>query len=72
MIIGQGLRLALAGLAIGIVASLVLTRLLVTFADLLYGVKSNDPLYIFSVFTLLQLLLFWHVTSRSPCNARRP
>jgi predicted permease len=53
MIISQGLRLALAGLAIGIVASLVLTRLLVTFADLLYGVKSNDPLTFFAVSTLL-------------------
>jgi putative ABC transport system permease protein len=53
MIIGQGLRLALAGLVIGAVAALVLTRLLVTFADLLYGVKSSDPLTFIAVSTLL-------------------
>jgi predicted permease len=53
MIIGQGLRLALAGLAIGIVAALVLVHLLVTFADLLYGVKSSDPLTFIAVSILL-------------------
>ncbi len=53
MILGQGLRLALTGLAIGAVAALALTRLLVTFADLLYGVKSNDPLTFVVVSTLL-------------------
>ena len=50
MIIGQGLRLALAGLVIGIAAALVLTRLL---ANLLYGVKSSDPLTFIAVSTLL-------------------
>ena len=53
MIVGQGLRLALAGLVIGAVASLALTRLLVTFSDLLYGVKSNDPLTFILVSALL-------------------
>ena len=53
MIIGQGLRLALAGLVIGIVAALVLTRLLAAFVNLLYGVKSSDPLTFFAVSTLL-------------------
>lgn len=53
MIIGQGLRLALAGLVIGAVAALVLTRLLVTFANLLYRVKSSDPLTFIAVSTLL-------------------
>jgi predicted permease len=53
MIIGQGLRLALTGLVIGAVAALVLTRLLVTFANLLYGVKSSDPLTFIVVSTLL-------------------
>jgi predicted permease len=53
MVIGQGLRLALTGLSIGAVAALVLTRLLVTFAHLLYGVKSSDPLTFIVVSTLL-------------------
>jgi predicted permease len=53
MVIAQGLRLALAGLVIGAGAALVLTRLLVTFANLLYGVKASDPLTFIAVSTLL-------------------
>jgi ABC-type antimicrobial peptide transport system permease subunit len=53
MIIGQGLRLALAGLVIGILAALVLTRLLVTFASLLYGVRPSDPVTFVAVSTVL-------------------
>jgi predicted permease len=53
MVIAQGLRLALAGLAIGAGVALVLTRLLVTFANLLYGVKASDPLTFIAVSTLL-------------------
>ena len=53
MIIAQGLRLALAGLVIGAGAALVLTRVLVTFANLLYGVKASDPLTFIAVSTLL-------------------
>jgi len=40
MIVGQGLKLALAGVAIGIGASLALTRLM---ASLLFGVSAGDP-----------------------------
>jgi predicted permease len=43
MIVGHGLRLALAGLAIGAAAALILTRMLSSFSQLLYGVRSNDP-----------------------------
>ncbi|MGC1657459.1 MAG: FtsX-like permease family protein, partial [Candidatus Acidiferrales bacterium] len=43
MIIGQGLRLALAGLAMGIAAAAILTRLLSSFTNLLYGVRVGDP-----------------------------
>jgi ABC-type antimicrobial peptide transport system permease subunit len=43
MIVGHGLRLAFAGLAIGAAAALILTRMLSSFSQLLYGVRSNDP-----------------------------
>ena len=44
MVIGQGLRLGLFGLAIGTVVALLLTRLLGSFSHLLYGVRASDPL----------------------------
>lgn len=43
MIIGQGVRLALAGLSIGVVAALILVRVLSSFSALLYGVPADDP-----------------------------
>jgi predicted permease len=43
MVIGQGLRLALVGVAIGVLAALILTRLLSSFSRLLYGVGASDP-----------------------------
>jgi putative ABC transport system permease protein len=45
MIVGQGMRLTLLGVVIGVIASLALTRLLAT---LLFGVHATDPI-IFSV-----------------------
>ncbi len=53
MVVEQGLRVALAGLAIGTVAALFLTRLLSSFSQLLYGVGSNDP----ATFIVVALLL---------------
>jgi putative ABC transport system permease protein len=43
-VIGQGIRLALLGVAIGAVAALVLARVLSTFSRLLYRVRVTDPL----------------------------
>ena len=43
MVIGQSLRLALTGVAIGAVAAFSLARLLSSFR-LLYGVRASDPL----------------------------
>ncbi|MGB9447340.1 MAG: ABC transporter permease [Candidatus Acidiferrum sp.] len=50
LIMGQGTRLALSGVAIGIVAALGLTRLM---ANLLFGVRSTDPL----TFTVVAITL---------------
>jgi putative ABC transport system permease protein len=50
MVIGEGLRPALAGVAIGIVGALRLTRLL---SSLLYGVRPADPL----TFAVVSLIL---------------
>jgi putative ABC transport system permease protein len=53
MVIGQSLRLALAGLAIGVAAALILTRLLSSFSDLLYGVRASDPVTFVTVSIVL-------------------
>jgi predicted permease len=50
MVVWQGMRLALIGIAIGVAASFGLTRLM---TSLLYGVPSRDPV----VFTMVPLLL---------------
>jgi predicted permease len=52
LVMGQSLRLVLAGLAIGIAAALVLSRALSTF---LYGVSARDPLTFAVVVALLVL-----------------
>ncbi len=41
LVLGEGMRLAVVGAAVGIVAALALTRLLV---GMLYGVSAHDPL----------------------------
>jgi putative ABC transport system permease protein len=51
LVLGQGLRLMLVGVASGLVGALALTRLL---ESLLFGVSATDPL-IFAVVTLLLL-----------------
>ncbi len=50
MVLRQGLRLTLAGLAVGIVAAFTLTRII---SNLLYGVSPTDPLTFVGVSLLL-------------------
>jgi len=53
MVVGQGVSLAFAGLAIGVTAALILTRLLSSFSHLLYGVGASDPATLVSVSAVL-------------------
>jgi putative ABC transport system permease protein len=53
MVLGQGMKLVAAGVAIGLAASLALTRLM---TSLLYDVKPTDPLTYAAVATLLILI----------------
>jgi ABC-type antimicrobial peptide transport system permease subunit len=53
MIIGQGIKLVLIGVAIGLAAALGLTRFL---SGLLYGVKPGDPATLVAVSALLMAI----------------
>jgi putative ABC transport system permease protein len=50
MVLRQGMKMAVAGIAVGVLAGLALTRLM---ASMLYDVKSNDP----TTFLIVALLL---------------
>jgi predicted lysophospholipase L1 biosynthesis ABC-type transport system permease subunit len=43
MVIGQGLRLTVAGVAVGVIATVFLGRLASSFSQLLYGVSITNP-----------------------------
>jgi putative ABC transport system permease protein len=64
LVLGQGTRLTLLGVGLGIVAALVVTRLMAT---LLYGVSVTDPL----TFTAVALLLALVALGASYIPARR-
>lgn len=53
MVIRQGLRLALFGVAIGMMAALTAGRLLSSFSNLLYGVRASDPVTLVTVALVL-------------------
>jgi predicted permease len=53
LVIGQGVKLALAGLSIGIAAALILTRILPGFSRMLYGVDASDPVTFIAVSAML-------------------
>jgi putative ABC transport system permease protein len=49
MVVGEGLRLAVAGIVIGVAATLVLNKVASRFSRLLYGVRAGDPLILLAV-----------------------
>ncbi len=53
LVVKQGMKLAGAGVVIGLAAALAMARLMTGFSALLYGVKATDP----ATFTLIALLL---------------
>jgi len=58
MVIRQGLRLAVSGLAIGVAAAILLARLLSAFLSLLYGVRATDPFTFLAVSLVLMIAAF--------------
>jgi putative ABC transport system permease protein len=67
MVIGQGLKLALVGVVIGIAGALAMTRFL---SSLLYGVSATDPLTFIAVSLVLVAvaLLACYIPARRAAN----
>jgi ABC-type antimicrobial peptide transport system permease subunit len=53
LVLGQGTRLTVLGIGLGIIAALIVTRLMAT---LLYGISATDPLTFTAVALLLALV----------------
>jgi putative ABC transport system permease protein len=64
LVVRQGMRLALAGVVIGLIATLLLTRLM---ASLLFGVSAKDPI----TFAAISALLFGVALAACLIPARR-
>ena len=62
LIVGRGMLLVAAGVVLGIAGALTLSRVLVSFASFLFGVKSYDPITMLGVtifFALVAALACW-------------
>ena len=64
MVLGRGAKMAIAGVAIGVVAALALTRLM---GKMLYGVTATDPV----TFALVALVLMLVALAACYIPARR-
>jgi putative ABC transport system permease protein len=53
MVVAGGLRMAVAGIAIGLAVTLCLARIVTSFSSLLYGVGAADPLTLVIVSAVL-------------------
>ncbi|HEV2288836.1 MAG TPA: ABC transporter permease [Candidatus Acidoferrales bacterium] len=58
LVVGQGLRLAIAGVFIGAAAALILIRVLSSFSQLLYGIGGSDPVTLIAVAAVLLAVAF--------------
>jgi putative ABC transport system permease protein len=53
MVLGEGVRMTVVGVAIGLAAALALTRLM---ANMLFGISAHDPFTLSAVASLLVLV----------------
>ena len=67
MVIAQGVRLALIGIAIGAAMAMVLARALSAFSRLLFGVRATDPW----TFLTMSLILIGAALAACSVPARR-
>jgi len=65
LVLGEGLRLAVAGVAVGILGALALTRLM---SSMLYGIRATDPLtflVVSAAVSAIALLASWFPARRA-------
>jgi predicted permease len=56
MVLGQGIKMAVIGITIGMTAVLALVRMLPSFSRLLYGIERDDPLTLIAVSACMILI----------------